>query len=735
MGIVVRILSIPLLLLCFFSSLAMGEEKIPSPVVRVGAQLFSWKNSDLLAVNFSNHPHWHTYWKNPGDSGRPIQVELSGIALTPLEWPRPRRFVEPGNIIVYGYSGDYTLFFEMDPEDYGERQNRPLSLSVKWLVCKHICLPEKIEIVVKFQDGKLIGQGATLEKVTEATLKLRREQLPGPVDYPEEMGLTLVREEKGLALYYQVTQGKTRFFLPKDLNILTPLPHKLLTFKHEKLFVDDGGEVYGRMDLDWDGEYSEPAIELPADGRFLPTPLSLSFLYVDPYSGKMGIVGKSFESFTSQGSIDYSAFSPLSHEGMVSVADGSSTKGDDFSQSVWIYILFAFLGGLILNIMPCVLPVISLKLFGLINVRERDRNAILRHNLIYTAGVLFTFAVLGFMIVGLQYAGQSVGWGFHLQSPRFIVVMVMILLVLTLNLFGLFEFKTPGGRVLGDFHPRRGLVGDFLSGVLATALSTPCSAPFLGTALTFAFLSSPWTLFLIFFFIGLGLSFPFLLTAIVPDLIYKLPRPGVWMEHCKKFLGLTLLLSIVWLMDILGTLADTDYTLAKINVALVFTFFAFYFQKYISKKMIWRIVVFIVPVGILLSVLMVPIGSMRDSDKLLRQKNSLGLNWEKWSTERMEEYKTQGKNVFISFTAEWCLTCKANERLVINTKSFEDIVREYDIKLLLADFTKQNEVMSKFLRQNGLVGIPAYFIQKSDGALINLRETITLGKLRKHFQQ
>ena len=338
------------------------------------------------------------------------------------------------------------------------------------------------------------------------------------------------------------------------------------------------------------------------------------------------------------------------------------------------------------------------------------------------------------MVVGLQYAGKSVGWGFHLQSPHFIIVMVIILLILTINLFGLFEFKTPGGAVLGDFNPRRGLSGDFLSGILATALSTPCSAPFLGTALTFAFLSSPWALFLIFFFVGLGLSFPFLLTAFVPKLIYKLPRPGAWMEHCKKFLGLTLLLSIVWLLDILGTLADSGRTLAKVNAALAFTFFAFYFQRNISKNLVFRAIVFAIPIGIFVSVLTGSIDSERDSDKILKQKLSLGLNWEKWSVEKMDEYRNQGKNVFISFTAEWCLTCKANERLILNTRSFKNLVQKYDVKLLLADFTKQNEFISNFLRKNGLVGIPAYFVQKSNGTLINLRETITLGKLRKHLQ-
>ena len=586
-------------------------------------------------------------------------------------------------------------------------------------------------MALKFQDGRLNVVGATLEDLSEDTLGMRLEQLPRPMEYPPQMGLRLVREGEGLGLHYRVGRGKAPHF-DKNLNVLTPMLHRLITFKHEKLFVDDGGEVYGKMDLEWAGEYVEPPVPLPANGRFSPAPLALSFLYVDPYSGKTGIVKKSFESFSAEGIADYGTLAPFTNQG---IAGSEPPAPFFFPESLWLYILFAFLGGLILNVMPCVLPVISLKLFGLINVRERDRGAILRHNLVYTAGVLFTFAILGILVVGLQYAGQSVGWGFHLQSPHFIVAMVAILLVLTLNLFGLFEFKTPGGNVLGDFHPRRGLVGDFLSGVLATALSTPCSAPFLGTALTFAFLSSPWTLFLIFFFVGLGLAFPFLLTAFIPGLIYKLPRPGMWMEHCKKFLGLTLLLSIVWLMDVLGTLlGDSGYTLAKINAALIFIFFAFYFQKHIGKKLIWRVVVFAIPVGILLSVLVAPIGGGGDSDKLLKEKISLGLDWEKWSVEKMQEYKAQGKNVFVSFTAEWCLTCKANERLIINTKSFENIVREYDMKLLLADFTKHNDLMSDFLRQNGLVGIPAYFVQKSDGTLVNLRETITLGKLRKHLR-
>ena len=301
------------LTLCFSVSFAKEGDKIPSPVVRAGVQLFSHQGRDMLAVNFSNHSHWHTYWKNPGDAGRPIQVALEGIKLTPLEWPSPRRFVEPGNIVVYGYSGDYTLFFGMDAEDYQRNQNRPLSLSLKWLVCKHICLPEKSEIVVKFENGNLSSQGATLDKLAGSTLKRRREQLPRPMDYPPQMDLSLVREGDGLALHYRVGQGAAPNF-SKNLNILTPLPHDLIAFKHEKLFIGEGGRVYGKMALDWDGEYADPPVPLPEDGRFVRS-LMLSFLYANPYSGETGIVEKSFEGFSSVGSIDYKALSSLSPRG------------------------------------------------------------------------------------------------------------------------------------------------------------------------------------------------------------------------------------------------------------------------------------------------------------------------------------------------------------------------------------------------------------------------------------
>ena len=731
------------LLFLFFPLVSLGagegSQEVPPLPVRVGVQLFARPNQTLLAVNFKNHPGWHTYWKNPGDAGLPprIQITLNDkkIDLSSLEWPIPRKFIEKGNIVAYGYEGAYTLFFELPTGFFEKYRNRELKFLAKWLVCRHVCIPGKLKTSIKFGERGIVAKGLTLEKVDEKILFERFKALPIEREHPSELEITLRSQGDGLVLDYRLAVR-----IPPDFkvfeNLLIPFPHALLGFKHEQLFFDRKRYLYGQMPLDWEGEYAEPEVSLPANGRFDPRPLQLSFLYRDPLTGKVGIIKKAFHTFKQNVKQRESFYHFLVPAETKDLTKASSLENpvSPLKEKTWIYLLFAFLGGLLLNVMPCVLPVISLKLFGLINVRNRDPMAILKHNLVYTAGVLTTFGILGLCIVILKLAGQGVGWGFHLQSTHFVITMIIILLILALNLFGLFEFKTPGGKVLGGFNPRRGLSGDFLSGVLATALSTPCSAPFLGTALTFAFTTSTWVLFLVFFLIGMGLSFPFILTAFVPGLIHLLPRPGMWMEHFKKFLGLTLILTIIWLMDVLMTLVDSSHMIAQVSLALVLIFFAFYLQKHITQNKALRTVAFLIPILVVLSIMLNISSSEEGVDRLLQDKSKDGLNWERWSVEKMEEYRRSGDRVFISFTAEWCLTCKANERLVIHTKAFKEVVDKHRLKLLLGDYTKRNKSISNFLRQNGLFGIPAYFIQKSDGTLINLRETISVGKVKQHLE-
>ena len=275
-------------------------------------------------------------------------------------------------------------------------------------------------------------------------------------------------------------------------------------------------------------------------------------------------------------------------------------------------------------------------------------------------------------------------------------------------------------------------MGDIMGGVLATILSTPCSAPFLGTALAFAFASSPLLIMTIFFFIGLGLSAPFLLTAAFPQMLILLPRPGQWMDDLKKFLGMTLLLTLIWLYDIFLSLIDDPYFSLLLNLTLATLFFALYFHHRMSQRTWMKILFYSIP--ILLFILFLNNDfSVKNGEKTVsdfgRTGDSHDLQWRPWSEKAMKDLK--GELVFIDFTAQWCFTCKVNEKLVLNTRGFKKLVKEKNVKLLLGDWTRRDPVIAEFLNRHGHVGVPVYFVQKRSGELVSLGETISLGENRK----
>jgi thiol:disulfide interchange protein DsbD len=335
--------------------------------------------------------------------------------------------------------------------------------------------------------------------------------------------------------------------------------------------------------------------------------------------------------------------------------------------------------------------------------------------------------VLALLIAGLKATGEQIGWGFQLQSPAFILVMMLILFIFSLNLFGLFEFKTPGGSKIGNVQTEEGFAGDFFSGVLTTILSTPCSAPFLGTALTFAFTSSYEMIFLMFFFIGIGLSFPFLATAAFPKSLSILPKPGAWMEKLKYFLGLSLILTVIWLYDVFVSLVDFPLISWKLNTLFLFWFFGFFFLKKISGPKILQLIFLLIPFSLtLFAIQNLPLKP--NSENLSQTSQS---NWSPWSEKALADLK--GKTVFMDFTAEWCLTCKVNKKLVLETKSFKELAQKNNLVLLRGDWTRRDDSITKFLLQNDTVGVPAYFIQKPDGTLIRLGETISVSKIEENL--
>ena len=713
---------------------AFSDESIPKNPVSFSIEIVSDANSTYLALNYENYPKWHTYWKNPGDAGLPIKnsftVNNKNYSLNELEWPAPSRFIEPGDMWAYGYEGAYTLFYKLTAKDLKSLENKT-NFKSTWLVCKHICIPGQVELEFKIQNKKVITNSASIvASPSHEELLSRLAKLPQIQKTPEELNFKLSKGKNPNSLVleysYKTSVAKDTF---SKRNLLYMFPLTPFDIKHE--YIDQSTEVLkAQLEILWDGEYQTPPEPLSKNGKF-KKPYTLKFIFIDPNNQKAVIINKTFTSFELTEAVINQVSSPpqTPNEESTTPKIVDATGG---SKSLFYYLILAFVGGLILNIMPCVLPVISIKLFGLVKYRNESHAKVLKHNLFYTLGILVTFFILASLVLILKSIGSEVGWGFQLQSPNFIAIMIIGLFIFSLNLFGLFEFQTPGGSKLGNINTDESFFGDFLSGVLATVLSTPCSAPFLGTALTFAFTSSTLEIYLIFTMIGLGLAFPFIMTAVYPKLVAFIPKPGNWMNTVKKLLGIALLLTVVWLVDVFNALVDGQAHLIKLGTCLIFIFSGFVLHKKKEKWFSYGSFAFSV---LLLSNIFtgqVSTTPMAES-ALIKDKLNSGLSWQAWSEEKMKEHQEKGDWVFIDFTAKWCFTCKVNERLVIETNGFKKMVTDKNLKLLIGDWTKRDEAIGSFLRKNGMVGVPAYFIQKPDGTLINLGETITLEKINSQI--
>lgn len=674
---------------------------------------FSLQRFDNKLVATINHDEgWHTYWKNPGDAGIASDFKFSKETKA-YEWPVPKKYLEAGDILTIGYSGVTHFFFDDIKGD--------VNLKIGVLICKDICIPGEANLHLKASENFTSSRPA--KSFPDSELKAAFDNLPELSTTPENLEYYLTREkdEPKLTLHYTYKNfSKPR--LPYEVNLLTPMPHIPWGFKRESLYLKDG-VIYGKMDIEWDGEYQDPPVELPSNGEF-KTPYELEFLLNAPESTKVKVIKLKMANFSQGGAALTSFYKDLPpFDGTSSAKIVAQENGNTLIQ----YLLFAFLGGLILNLMPCVLPVISLKLFGLIKHQNLSQRKILAHNLSYTAGVLSTFMAFGVVIAAIKATGEEIGWGFQLQSPAFILIMMLILFILSLNLFGLFEFITPGGSKLGSQGTKDGLAGDFFSGILTTILSTPCSAPFLGTALTFAFTTSTFNIFLMFFFIGLGLAFPFLMTAVFPKSLKVFPRPGAWMEKLKYFLGLSLLLTVIWLYDVFVSLVNFELVSWRFNLLFAMWFFAFFFAQKISKSRPKQFLVFALP--LVMTVLAIQNLEIRPSDSASVVHTE--TEWKKWSEEALNDQK--GKLIFMDFTAQWCLTCKVNKKLVLETEAFKKLAEKNNMLLLRADWTKRDDNITQFLKRYDVVGVPAYFIQKPDGSIIHLGETLSINKIEENL--
>jgi DsbC/DsbD-like thiol-disulfide interchange protein/cytochrome c biogenesis protein CcdA len=572
-----------------------------TPAIRAG-QPFT------VAVRLRHDPQWHTYWKNPGDAGLATKIKWTlppGFTAGPLQWPVPHKIGDE-TVLNYGYGDDTLLLTEITPPLIWTKNTGRVTLKteVQWLECKDICLP---------------GKG-------EASLLLPATDAPSPLDpaaakiFAEARALLplprgMVRARAGLhqgRLWVGLPAGVGEMdFFPDDQNrFAAPKNRRMWKAGEETILSYEAGNLAG------------------AGGQ-------LSGVAVNP-AGWRG---------------------PGSEQGVevsVPLADAPPPSGSGPGLGFWTAILLAFAGGTILNLMPCVLPVLSIKILGFVNKAAGDPRAARRHGLLYAAGVMLSFWLLAGLLLAFRAGGRELGWGFQLQSPIVVGVLAALFVVLALNLFGLFEVGTSFTR-LGGFFNEKSPWNDLGSGVLAVVVATPCTAPFMGAALGWAVVQPAPASLSIFTALGLGMAWPYALLTTSPRLLKFVPRPGPWMNGLKKVLGLLLLGTAAWL----GT------------------------------------------------VLMAQMGNRPPSPD---------ARWEPYVAARVQEERHAGRPVFVDFTAAWCLTCQVNERTTLKDASVSNEFKKRHVALFKGDWTNRDEKITQALAELGRNGVPVYVLYPADPA-------------------
>ncbi len=376
------------------------------------------------------------------------------------------------------------------------------------------------------------------------------------------------------------------------------------------------------------------------------------------------------------------------------------------------YLLMAFLGGIILNVMPCVLPVLSIKAMSLVKQSHQDKKEILKGSLMYTAGIIVSFIVMASVVIFLKISGEMVGWGFQFQSSGFVMALLIMIFVFALSMFDVLIFNAPGMNKATQASQKQGHWGSFLSGIFAVLLATPCTAPMLGAALGFAFTQPPLMILAIFILIGLGLALPFLLIGFWPAAIKIIPRPGDWMNVFKEIMGFLLFATALFLLRTLYFLVGGDGTFNILWFLIVLSFSTWMFGRWtrphIPHKKQWVMAILAVLISVFAGMFLLRFND--SSSNKTEMVSSTKGNWGVFSPEKVQELRDAGKPVFIDFGAEWCMTCKTNEKVVLYTDEIQKAFRDHNVVLLRGDNTKRDPIINEWLRKFKRAGVPLYIM-------------------------
>jgi len=625
---------------------------------------------------------WHTYWQFPGDAGIPTEIKWNlppGWKAGPIQWPIPLKLNEPGDIQIYGYHDEVLLLTQLTPPAPISEKSVKLAGTANWLVCEKICIPGGAPVALDLP----VGTDPTPAN-TELFVKYRA-QLPLPL--PNASG-ALQWTRRGDDLQLKVADKTLAQNSALDF---FPLP--------------EGNTVVGH-----------PRREAAGDGSVIFT------VPLDPASKTLRSLNGLLVWENNAWSLGETISPPAATAVAVSPNESSLAK----------LLFFGFLGGLILNLMPCVLPVISLKIFGFIQHAGDSRARIFGNGLAFTIGIFAWFIGLAVLMIAFKSAGHEINWAFQFTNPYFVVAMSAVVLVFALNLFGVFEITLPAAATTGllGWSAREGYAGSFFQGVFATILATPCTAPYLGTALGFAFAQSAAIILLMFVAIAAGMSAPYLLLSAQPAWLRFLPRPGAWMVRVKQFMGFLLLATLLFLLWVLGAQRGAEATvwICAFLLALSIACWMHGSFRTPAASLAQRLLVLALMIALVLGSAAYFVGR-KFAEARLTVANSLSGGWIAFSPERVQSELAQGRTVFVDFTAAWCLTCKFNEASVLESAAVKDAFDHYGIVKMKADWTNADPVITKSLKQFGRVGVPLYVLYPAGASNqpIVLPELLTQG--------
>ncbi|PID62398.1 MAG: hypothetical protein CR986_01825 [Ignavibacteriae bacterium] len=387
------------------------------------------------------------------------------------------------------------------------------------------------------------------------------------------------------------------------------------------------------------------------------------------------------------------------------------------SKGLFIIILGAFLGGMILNLMPCVLPVLSIKILGLVQQANEAKETVFKHGLVFTLGVLVSFWILAGLLLILRAGGESIGWGFQLQSPVFIVILVFLMFLFGLSLFGVFEIGTSLTGAGQNVTSKSGYSGSFFSGIMATVVATPCTAPFMGSALGFAISQPALISIIVFTAIGLGMAFPYLLITAFPKLLKFIPKPGAWMETMKQFMGFLLVATAIWLIWVLSSQVVSDSIIILLFALMFASIGAWVWGRWgtLMNTKKTRTIAFIVAAILVLGAGYKTIENVSDESNKLTASNSYSDIWGKFSPELVAELRNENKAVFVDFTAKWCLSCQTNKKVALHDSEVEKKFKEKGVITLIADWTNRDEIITKALEEFDRNSVPLYILYPKNG--------------------